>query len=150
MTNYYQSNTDFASRHVDDIVTFEKLLTTTNPPALFSSCEFLEFDITVGTNISEISSNDKVKLTQLRLLQLHHAEICGEESGQCYRTNCCDSSKRVWEHMKTCRLSRGCEAKHCKFSKKVMTHFVGCELHDCEMCAPLRKKIVEAAIQSCM
>ena len=74
---------------------------------------------------------------QQRLLLLHHADACQQETDRCTATPYCAAMKTLWDHMKGCNAPT-CSVRHCTSSRRVWSHYGKCKDVNCQVCMPVR------------
>jgi hypothetical protein len=87
------------------------------------------------------SAVDKlVRPQQQRILLLHHASKCQFIGSTCPITPHCGEMKHLWLHMRNCKM-KSCAESRCLPSRQVLWHFSKCSKSNCQVCAPVRRKI---------
>lgn len=59
---------------------------------------------------------------QQRLLLLHHADHCKQESGRCTASPHCAAMRKLWEHIKECNAPT-CADMYCASSRHIWSHY---------------------------
>lgn len=96
----------------------------------------------VPYSTSKDSDNSKVRPQQQRILLLHHAAKCRNNSHKCSITPHCHSMKVLWKHIQQCKADE-CNEAHCLPSKQVLSHYAKCCESVCSVCGPVRRRIKE-------
>lgn len=96
---------------------------------------------TSAAGASILDTESRIKNKQQRLLLLHHASQCPHGDGNCPRFKQCVDYKRLWHHISHCAEGR-CGVSHCLSSRAILSHYRHCMNTDCEICRPIRQKIL--------
>lgn len=97
--------------------------------------------MTSAVGASTLDTASRIKNKQQRLLLLHHASQCPHGDGNCPRFKQCVDYKRLWHHISHCAEGR-CGVSHCLSSRAILSHYRSCKNTGCEICRPIRQKIL--------
>ena len=92
-----------------------------------------------GNGPSNLSSSQKYKDRQERLLLLHHSYKCNAEKGKC-KVSHCSEIKSLWKHMIRCKDPH-CRVPHCFSSRSILSHYKECKDGNCPTCKPVRETV---------
>ena len=110
-----------------------------------SPLDIIIADTCTATSNSETDnthdSKKDLKKKQQLLLLLHHVSQCPHGDGKCLRSKQCTQYKYLWHHISHCTDGR-CSLPRCQASLAILSHFRSCKNTECELCSPLRQKIL--------
>ncbi len=80
---------------------------------------------------------------KLLLLLLYNSKFCKEEEPcLCKSTAHCDQMGNLWKHISTCANKTKCGYPLCYASRYVLHHYRACKNPHCQLCAPVRAKVM--------